>query len=99
MLKPRENHYCITVLLFTINSCPAVAEQPVPVHDGRPVSGAFHPSINDGLAHISLIAQTFYHIKAVSYTHLRAHETRHDLVCRLLLEKKKTYLSSKQKSQ
>src|SRR5450756_3053976 len=26
----------------------------------------------------------------VSYTHLRAHETRHDLVCRLLLDKKKT---------
>src|SRR5450759_436668 len=25
----------------------------------------------------------------ISYTHLRAHETRHDLVCRLLLEKKK----------
>ena len=29
-----------------------------------------------------------YKNKAVSYTHLRAHETRHDLVCRLLLEKK-----------
>ena len=29
-------------------------------------------------------------VSAVSYTHLRAHETRHDLVCRLLLEKKKT---------
>src|SRR5450759_5840082 len=28
-------------------------------------------------------------VNAVSYTHLRAHETRHDLVCRLLLEKKK----------
>src|SRR5450756_2855182 len=28
-------------------------------------------------------------VKTVSYTHLRAHETRHDLVCRLLLEKKK----------
>ena len=28
-------------------------------------------------------------LNAVSYTHLRAHETRHDLVCRLLLEKKK----------
>src|SRR5450756_1226853 len=27
-------------------------------------------------------------VAAVSYTHLRAHETRHDLVCRLLLEKK-----------
>src|SRR5450756_1887404 len=25
--------------------------------------------------------------RPVSYTHLRAHETRHDLVCRLLLEK------------
>ena len=28
-------------------------------------------------------------IKPVSYTHLRAHETVLDLVCRLLLEKKK----------
>src|SRR5450756_2947857 len=28
-------------------------------------------------------------VTPVSYTHLRAHETRHDLVCRLLLEKKK----------
>src|SRR5450756_2432551 len=28
-------------------------------------------------------------VVSVSYTHLRAHETRHDLVCRLLLEKKK----------
>ena len=27
---------------------------------------------------------------AVSYTHLRAHETVLDIVCRLLLEKKKT---------
>ena len=30
----------------------------------------------------------------VSYTHLRAHETRHDLVCRLLLEKKKIRVHS-----
>ena len=30
---------------------------------------------------------------AVSYTHLRAHETVLDLVCRLLLEKKKTTLT------
>ena len=35
---------------------------------------------------------------AVSYTHLRAHETVLDLVCRLLLEKKKrasTYIPSR----
>ena len=31
--------------------------------------------------------------QAVSYTHLRAHETRHDLVCRLLLEKKNFLMS------
>ena len=31
---------------------------------------------------------------AVSYTHLRAHETVLDLVCRLLLEKKNTNISS-----
>ena len=29
------------------------------------------------------------HLTAVSYTHLRAHETGRNLVCRLLLEKKK----------
>src|SRR5450756_202517 len=34
----------------------------------------------------SVYGRLFY---PVSYTHLRAHETRHDLVCRLLLEKKK----------
>src|SRR5659263_333089 len=34
----------------------------------------------------------------VSYTHLRARETRHDLVCRLLLEKKKkTYQNTQKK--
>ena len=31
-----------------------------------------------------------HEVKAVSYTHLRAHETVLDLVCRLLLEKKKS---------
>ena len=33
-------------------------------------------------------------ILAVSYTHLRAHETVLDIVCRLLLEKKQTNISS-----
>src|SRR5450756_1035186 len=35
----------------------------------------------------------------VSYTHLRAHETRHDLVCRLLLEKKKKTQKKENKPQ
>ena len=36
----------------------------------------------------------FIRFLAVSYTHLRAHETVLDLVCRLLLEKKKQYTKS-----
>src|SRR5450759_3925460 len=32
------------------------------------------------------LEQCFLNEIPVSYTHLRAHETRHDLVCRLLLE-------------
>ena len=34
-------------------------------------------------------SQIILGLKSVSYTHLRAHETVLDLVCRLLLEKKK----------
>ena len=34
---------------------------------------------------------------AVSYTHLRAHETGRNLVCRLLLEKKKKEKKEKKK--
>ena len=36
-------------------------------------------------------------LKSVSYTHLRAHETVLDLVCRLLLEKTKTKQKKKTK--
>src|SRR5450756_927811 len=36
-----------------------------------------------------LFTDALNNMGSVSYTHLRAHETRHDLVCRLLLEKKK----------
>ena len=35
-------------------------------------------------------------IDSVSYTHLRAHETVLDLVCRLLLEKKQQYYKTTQ---
>ena len=37
--------------------------------------------------------------EAVSYTHLRAHETVLDLVCRLLLEKKNTQTHTHRKIQ
>ena len=37
-------------------------------------------------------------LQAVSYTHLRAHETPEHLVCRLLLEKKKKKKKKKKKN-
>ena len=46
-------------------------------------------SVTDELAEEMAAACRAYDMHTVSYTHLRAHETRHDLVCRLLLEKKK----------
>src|SRR5450756_2738814 len=49
---------------------------------------------------VDLFWKSWYDLSTVSYTHLRAHETRHDLVCRLLLEKKKkTTLKKKQDTQ
>src|SRR5450756_1294290 len=44
-------------------------------------------SVPDRVAELTLFGMTCAACAAVSYTHLRAHETRHDLVCRLLLEK------------
>ena len=51
----------------------------------------------DGTGALEVIRQNFRTtpavvnwVNTVSYTHLRAHETVLDLVCRLLLEKKKT---------
>ena len=47
-----------------------------------------HKELSDlGLMGLS-ISDDFSGINAVSYTHLRAHETLRYLVCRLLLEKK-----------
>ena len=42
-----------------------------------------------GAVGVELVRELHDAFEAVSYTHLRAHETVLDLVCRLLLEKKK----------
>src|SRR5450759_2853063 len=63
-------------------SCPIEGCWPVPP---SPLPSLLQGHLCVFLAHYSQL----HHLMSVSYTHLRAHETRHDLVCRLLLEKKK----------
>ena len=46
--------------------------------------------VNKKIIYIPLQMYPEATVDSVSYTHLRAHETVLDLVCRLLLEKKKT---------
>src|SRR5450756_2854233 len=59
----------------------------VPADRQGPVSLA-HGVLNESLREWRIRKPKFLSIvEAVSYTHLRAHETRHDIVCRLLLEK------------
>ena len=62
-----------------------------------------YSSNNDGIAVTNPITQTnntdkkefsFQYSEPVSYTHLRAHETVLDLVCRLLLETKKKHITN-----
>src|SRR5450756_1527273 len=52
------------------------------------VAAVVAPAVGGALLRV-IIAPALLTVTAVTYTHLRAHETRHDLVCRLLLEKKK----------
>ena len=47
----------------------------------------------NGRPHAVVRVLAFGVVEPVSYTHLRAHETVLDLVCRLLLEKTKNYFS------
>ena len=51
----------------------------------------------DGIWKNGLFLIVWIQAMAVSYTHLRAHETVLDLVCRLLLEKKKKKNTKKKK--
>src|SRR5450759_3993023 len=73
------------------DSTVAVGDDPVPA--GGPGAGPVNEVVPEALARAvppGLEVHDLRHPQgAVSYTHLRAHETRHDLVCRLLLEKKK----------
>src|SRR5450756_2966595 len=74
----------VELLRFSCDECRCedVQRQRGKRHDGQlPADRKHHVDVAENLEHGN--------DDPVSYTHLRAHETRHDLVCRLLLEKKK----------
>mgnify|MGYP003377790816 CR=1 FL=1 len=77
----------IGIDLGTTNSCVAVME------GGKP---KVIENVEGTRTTPSIVA--FAKDGAVSYTHLRAHETVLDLVCRLLLEKKKKKRQNTQKT-
>eukprot|EP00658_Telonema_sp_P-2_P044674 TRINITY_DN32565_c0_g1_i1.p1 TRINITY_DN32565_c0_g1~~TRINITY_DN32565_c0_g1_i1.p1 ORF type:complete len:156 (+),score=44.99 TRINITY_DN32565_c0_g1_i1:1-468(+) len=61
---------------------------------GGNASGAGGRATSPSVGGSSLYAANNTTTNAVSYTHLRAHETPEHLVCRLLLEKKKTNIKN-----
>src|SRR5450756_2786685 len=69
-------------------SPPAADSRPSPSSTVRRPSRISHPLAGNRSSFAPLQPAVVFP-SPVSYTHLRAHETRHDLVCRLLLEKKK----------
>ena len=64
----------------------------------EPKAGAYYGGAVAGPV-FKNVAEKVYALKTkpVSYTHLRAHETVLDIVCRLLLEKKKNIQKEKKK--
>src|SRR5665811_1706692 len=64
--------------------------QRIDIADGKTANSQILEDLNNGANSLALVFQGSvgdYGYGPVSYTHLRAHETVLDLVCRLLLEK------------
>ena len=61
----------------------------IPTHHSD--DGWYYPLSDSAHSVVDILRQALmaHGVEPVSYTHLRAHETVLDLVCRLLLEKKK----------
>ena len=90
--RPRKTKTKKKMAKVIINVPGAEVLQPSGLSTGPSTAPNWLPPLVQLLAP-PLASTTGYHHwpnhSPVSYTHLRAHETREDLVCRLLLEKKK----------
>ena len=91
-------HLFLLFFLVVITAASAIADEP---NESRLEAEPFvHPGLLHSRAELDFVREkvqagqepwksAWERLRSVSYTHLRAHETVLDLVCRLLLEKKK----------
>src|SRR5665213_2094012 len=80
---PRDELRRRSRILVIDDECPEL------IDDLRRASFAVDYQADINKQNLSVLDQPVYDLIPVSYTHLRAHETGRNLVCRLLLEKKK----------
>ena len=69
--------------------CSAAVSSSLGVHPSS--RSSLYTEIKVVLLLVIMPTESLWDSEPASYTHLRAHETRHDLVCRLQLEKKRNY--------
>ena len=96
-MKKYLNHIlALIIALSGLSSC-SDKDEPSPIPEEPEVNGyCLMMYISGGdKEHDLIFAES---IRPVSYTHLRAHETGRNLVCRLLLEKKKKETKKKIKN-
>src|SRR5674476_1494157 len=73
---------CVSSITVATSACSVYAHA-IRLHNGQPICSHTCGASSRSDSHMRA-----YDV-SVSYTHLRAHETGRNLVCRLLLEKKK----------
>ena len=98
-MKPENLESLQNILLYHVVPGSVKAEQVVTLENAETALGPkVSIKVEEGKVFVNdaeVIITDIQTYNAVSYTHLRAHETVLDLVCRLLLEKKKQTTNKK----
>ena len=84
--RKKRTMLMLAVFILTLLPLPAIAASETPQQE---ISLSLEQAIIRALNNSDSVKKAGAEVEPVSYTHLRAHETVLDLVCRLLLEKKK----------
>ena len=91
-LVPHRKKVHVAIFILTILMIPGALKALEPIdmesYDMESPELTAERTINEEFSTTEIILGFVVSVRAVSYTHLRAHETDSYLVCRLLLEKK-----------